>query len=75
MDKLGKAKSFNKLDLAFGYHQIVVAKDSIHKIAFRTNLGHWEYIIMPFGLTNAPTSFQRLMNRVSKEEMNIFVLV
>ena len=75
MDRLGQAKIFNKLDLASGYHEIAVAKDSIYKIAFRTNLGHWEFIVMLFGLTNLPASFQRLMNSVFKEEIDVFMLV
>ena len=56
------------MDLASGYHQIAVGEDSIHKTAFRTNLGHWEFIVMPLGLTNAPASFQRLMNKVFETE-------
>lgn len=75
LDKLGKAQYFTTLDLASGFHQITMHKDSIEKTAFSTNHGHFEFLRMPFGLKNAPTTFQRMINEVLKECINQICLV
>lgn len=43
---------------------ICIRDEDVHKTAFVTNDGHWEYLRMPFGVCNGPAVFQRLMNTV-----------
>lgn len=62
LDSLGKSTYFSTLDLASGYHQILVHPKDRHLTAFSAgSLGLFEFNRLPFGLKNAPATFARLM--------------
>ena len=74
-NQLKGASVFLKIDLRSRYHQLRIKDDDVHKMAFRTKYGHYEFLVMPFGLTNAPTVFMDLINRVCRPYVDQFVVV
>lgn len=60
---------FSKIDLLAGFHQLRVREEDIHKTAFVTPTGQYEWVTAPFGLSATPSAFQRLMTFVLQEHI------
>ncbi|XP_071919055.1 uncharacterized protein [Coffea arabica] len=57
------------LDAFKGYHQIGMSEEDQEKTAFYTDQGTYCYTTMPFGLKNAGVTYQRLVNRLFKNQI------
>jgi hypothetical protein len=75
LDQLRHAKIYTKLDLRVGYSNVRIAAGDEWKTAFRTRYGTYEYRVIPFGLTNAPAAFQRFMNDIFSDLLDVYVIV
>lgn len=56
------------LDAYSGYHQIPLF--GLECTAFITTIGLYCYKVMPFGLRNVWATYQRLVNKMFKEEIS-----
>ena len=65
--KLGKCQYYSTIDLSKGYWQIPFAEEGIHKIAFVTPDGCYEFLRMPFGMKNSGATLVRGMRKLLQD--------
>ena len=71
----GNACIYTALDLCHVYHLVHIAEGDEWKTAFHTCYGSYKWMVMPFGLTNAPSAFQRFMNNIFSDLLNVTVTI
>ena len=76
LDSLCNALYFTKLDIIAAFNKIHMTARAELKIAFKTYLNFYKYLVMPFGLANASSSFQNFINNGLKNDiLDLFIIV
>ena len=75
LDSPSQAKVYTKIDLRHAYHLVRIVKGDEWKTAFQTCYSSYEWQVMPFSLTNAPAAFQRFVNSVFADMLDVCVVV
>jgi Reverse transcriptase (RNA-dependent DNA polymerase)/RNase H-like domain found in reverse transcriptase len=73
LERLNRAKIFTKLDIRQGFHRIRMAPEAEDLTSFRTRYGMFKYRVLPFGLANGPAAFQRLINELFMDCLDVFL--
>ena len=70
-------KVISFIDGNVGYNQIFMAPEDVHKTTFRVPgaVGIFEYLVMTFGLKNVGATYQRAMNYIFHDLIDILVEV
>jgi len=64
-----------KIDLRSAYHLVHITKGNEWKTAFRTCYRSFKWLIMSFGLSNTSSVFQRFMNEIFTEMLDVSVVI
>lgn len=71
LDLLYNKRYFSCLDLENAFYHVNMDPQSIQFTSFVTPHGQFEFIKMPFGLKNAPAVFQRYINTIFRELIDL----
>ncbi|XP_027155637.1 uncharacterized protein LOC113756010 [Coffea eugenioides] len=69
LDSTSGYEIFCFLDAFKGYHQIALDEEDQEKTSFIIEKGTYCYVTMPFGLKNAGATYQRLVNKLFKDQI------
>ncbi len=75
LDRLKAAKVFTTLDMCWGYYNVCIREGDEWKTSFRTRYGQFEFLVMQFGLRNAPAAFQRMVNDLFHDLVDVYVVL
>ena len=75
LNTLKKACMYTKIDLCHAYHLVHIADGEEWKTTFCTCYGSFEWLVVPFRLTNTPTTFQRFMNNIFHDLLDVCVVI
>jgi hypothetical protein len=75
LDAPGKVRIYTKLDLHHTYHLLRVAAGDKYKTAFCSRYGSYNFRVVSEGLSNAPAAFQRFLNTLFADLLDVYVVV
>ena len=75
LDLPSKAWVYSKINLHHAYYLVHIADSDEWKTVFRTHYRLFKWSVMPFSLTNAPTAFQRFMNVIFSNLLDVCVMI
>ncbi|CAA0829022.1 Unknown protein, partial [Striga hermonthica] len=69
VDSTAGCELLSLMDASQGYHQIPLAREDRKRVSFLTSRGTYCYVVMPFGLKNAGATYQRMVDKIFKEQL------
>lgn len=69
VDSTSRYELLLMMDAYQGYHHIKMDLKDMAKVAFRVSCGTYGYVNMPFGLKNVGATYQRMTDKIFKEQI------